>query len=258
MLQNQWDTSLYEGKHAFVWKYGEDLLQLLSAQPGESILDVGCGTGQLAAKIADAGAVVMGIDADVMMVEKARQNYPHLKFLVADARDFQVNEPFDAVFSNAALHWIPQANAVIRCIDRALKPGGRFVAEFGGKGNIHAIAEALYDVLRENGLQSPEQLNPWYFPSISEYATCLEQHGFEVRYAVLFDRPTILEDGDAGLANWIRMFGDRFLSGLSVEQHTRVIHNIEQRLKPVLYQNGRWSADYRRIRVVAVKNDRSA
>ncbi|MUG99540.1 methyltransferase domain-containing protein [Scytonema sp. UIC 10036] len=257
MLQNQWDTSLYEGKHAFVWKYGEELLQLLSAQPEEHILDVGCGTGQLTAKIADAGAIVMGIDADVMMVEKARQNYPQLKFLVADARDFQVNEPFDAVFSNATLHWIPEANAVIRCIYQALKPGGRFVAEFGGKGNIQAIAEAVYDVVRNIGLQSPEHLNPWYFPSISEYATCLEQQGFEVRYAVLFDRPTTLEDGDAGLANWIRMFGERFLSGLSVEQQSRVIHAVEQRLKPVLYQNGIWRADYRRIRVVAVKNDMS-
>ncbi|GAA6618292.1 class I SAM-dependent methyltransferase [Scytonema sp. NUACC26] len=255
MLQNQWDTSLYEGKHAFVWKHGEELLQLLSVQPKERILDLGCGTGHLTAKIADAGAIVMGIDADVMMVEKARQNYPHLKFLVADARDFQVNEPFDAVFSNATLHWIPDANAVIRCIARALKPGGRFVAEFGGKGNIQAIATALDDVVRENGLRSPEQLDPWYFPSISEYATCLEQHGFEVRYAVLFDRPTALEDGDAGLGNWIRMFGDRFLLGFSTEQQSRVIHQIEQRLKPVLYQNGIWRADYRRIRVVAVKKD---
>jgi trans-aconitate methyltransferase len=253
MLQNQWNTSLYEGKHAFVWKYGEELLQLLSVQPEERILDLGCGTGQLTAKIADAGARVMGIDADAMMVEKARQNYPHLQFSVADARNFQVNEPFDAVFSNATLHWIPDANAVIRCIYQALKPGGRFVAEFGGKGNVKAIATALNDIIGENGLRSPEQLNPWYFPSISEYATCLEQHGFEVLYAMLFDRPTILEDGDAGLGNWIRMFGDRFLSGLSVEQQSLVIHDVEQRLKPVLYQDGTWTADYRRIRVVAVK-----
>lgn len=253
MLQNKWDTALYEGKHAFVWQYGEESLQLLSVQPKERILDIGCGTGQLTAKIAEAGAVVMGIDADGMMVEKARQNYPQLQFALADAKDFQVDDPYDAVFSNATLHWIPEADAVVRCIYKSLKRGGRFVAEFGGKGNVKAITEALYNVLKENGIPSPEQFSPWYFPSISEYTTCLEQHGFEARYAVLFDRPTPLEDGDAGLENWIRMFGDRFLSGLSAEQQTRVIHGVKQRLKPVLYQNGRWTADYRRIRVVAIK-----
>ncbi|GAB1544772.1 class I SAM-dependent methyltransferase [Scytonema sp. NUACC21] len=253
MLQNKWDTALYEGKHAFVWQYGEEVLQLLSAQPKERILDIGCGTGQLTAKIAAAGAVVMGIDADAMMVEKARQNYPQLQFALADAKDFQVDDPYDAVFSNATLHWIPEADAVVRCIYKSLKRGGRFVAEFGGKGNVKAITEALYSVLKENGIPSPEQFSPWYFPSISEYTTYLEQHGFEARYAVLFDRPTPLEDGDAGLENWIRMFGACFLSGLSAEQQTRVIRGVEQRLKPVLYQNGRWTADYRRIRVVAIK-----
>ena len=254
MLQNQWDTTLYETKHSFVWQYGESLLELLSVQPGEHILDVGCGTGQLTAKIASSGATVVGIDADEKMVEKAKANYPHLQFLVANAQDFLLNSSFDAVFSNATLHWIKEPDKAIRCISQALKPGGRFVAEFGGQGNVKAITEQLFQVLRELGLKSGELSNPWYFPSIGDYATRLEQHGFDVTYAVLYNRPTPLEDADAGMANWIRMFANQFFSGLSLQQETNVIKAVEQRLQPTQYQDGTWFADYRRIRVVASKN----
>lgn len=249
MLENCWNTSLYESNHAFVWQFGEDLLKLLSPQPGERILDLGCGTGQLTEKIALAGSEVMGIDRDPEMIEKARHNYPHIQFAVADARNFQL-QPFDAVFSNAVLHWIPEPDAVIRCTKQALKPGGRFVAEFGGKGNIKAIATALESVLAASGYATPQRTSPWYFPSIGEYATVLEQQGFDVIYAVLFDRPTPLEHA-AGMANWIQMFASRFLTGLSEEQQTQVIQAVEQRLKPTLYRDGKWWADYRRIRVVA-------
>ncbi|MBW4576901.1 MAG: methyltransferase domain-containing protein [Aphanothece sp. CMT-3BRIN-NPC111] len=253
MLENRWDNALYESKHAFVWQYGEELLQLLSVQPGERILDLGCGTGQLTQKIALAGAEVMGIDQAPTMIEKAKANYPDIQFAVADAKSFQVDEPFDAIFSNAVLHWITEPDAVISCMREALKPKGRFVAEFGGQGNIKAIASALYSVLEASGYASPEKMSPWYFPSIGEYATRLEQQGFDVTYAVLFDRPTPLEDGDAGMANWISMFGSRFLSALSADEQTRVIQAIEHRLKPTLYRDGTWIADYRRIRLVAIK-----
>ena len=251
MLENCWNTTLYEGRHNFVWQYGENVLELLSPQPDERILDLGCGTGQLTEKIALAGAEVLGIDRAASMIEKARQNYPQLQFAVADARDFQVEQPFDAVFSNAVLHWIPEVDAVIRCIYQALKPGGRFVAEFGGKGNVKAIALALDRVLNTFGYASYDAA--WYFPSIGEYATCLEQQGFDVTHAVIFDRPTPLENGDAGIANWIRMFASRFLEGLSNAQQTQVIQAIEHDLKPTLYRDGKWWGDYRRIRIVAQK-----
>jgi len=253
MAKTCWDTTLYEGKHAFVWQYGEDLLQLLNAKAGERILDLGCGTGQLTEKIADSGAEVMGIDNAAPMIEKAKANYPHIQFAVADARDFQVEQSFDAVFSNAVLHWVNEPDSAIRCIWQALKPGGRFVAEFGGKGNIRAIASSLYTVLEANGCASPEKMSPWYFPSIGEYATRLEQQGFDVIYAVLFDRPTPLEDGDAGIANWIRMFAGGFLAEFPAAEQTRLIQTIEHRLKPTLYRDGTWIADYRRIRLVAIK-----
>jgi trans-aconitate 2-methyltransferase len=253
MPQNQWNTALYESKHSFVWEHAEDLLKLLSPRPGERILDLGCGTGQLTEKIAVTEAVTMGIDADTSMVEKARQNYPHLQFAVADAREFQVEQPFDAIFSNAVLHWIPESDAVIRCIYQALKPRGRFVAEFGGKGNVKAITQALFSVLEAFQLTSSITSIPWYFPSIGEYTSSLEKHGLEVIYAALLDRPTPLSDGDAGMANWIEMFASRFLLGLSAEEKTNVIQTVEERLKPTLYQDGTWIADYRRIRVVAFK-----
>ncbi|WP_026100399.1 class I SAM-dependent methyltransferase [Fortiea contorta] len=248
---NIWDTSLYQDKHAFVWQYGEELLQLLNPQRGELILDLGCGTGQLTEKIAQTGAEVIGIDSAPAMIEKARQNYPHLRFDVADATNFQIEQTLDAVFSNAVLHWVKEAEKAIACIHQALKPGGRFVAEFGGKGNVQAIAQALTSAIE--AIAPSPTLNPWYFPSIAEYATLLEHQGFDVIYAVLFPRPTPLADGDAGMANWIQMFASAFLAELSVDQQIQLIHNVENSLKPTLYQQGNWTADYRRIRIIALK-----
>src|SRR2546423_15463085 len=131
-----WDPGLYDGKHAFVWQYGASLVELLQPRPGERILDLGCGTGHLTAQLAAAGANVLGIDSDAAMIEQARKAYPALHFEQRDARDFHFDEPFDAVFSNAVLHWIKEPERVIVCLRRALKPGGRFVAEFGGRGNV--------------------------------------------------------------------------------------------------------------------------
>jgi trans-aconitate methyltransferase len=253
MSQNSWNSALYEEQHAFVWQYGESLLKLLAPKAGECILDLGCGTGQLTEKIAESGALVQGIDSSLSMIAKARENYPQLDFAVADARDFLVEQPLDAVFSNAVLHWIKEPDAAIDCVEKALKPGGRFVAEFGGKGNVGAIVGAILSVLSEIGCEKPESLNPWYFPSIGEYALLLENHGFDVSYAVLFDRPTPLEGGSAGMVNWIEMFAGGFLSGLSPEVRSRAIDRVEERLRPALYRDGNWSADYRRIRVFAVK-----
>ncbi len=247
-----WNSSLYQEKHAFVWYYGENLSKMLNPQPKERILDLGCGTGQLTAKIAEAGAEVIGIDSAPEMIEQAQQNYPNLKFQVADAKNFQLSQPVDAVFSNAVLHWIPQADEVISSIHESLKMGERFIAEFGGKGNIDSIAKALYAALEKIGVDAAD-LNPWYFPSIGEYASKLEKQGFEVTYSNLFFRPTLLQDKDAGLANWIKMFCVNFFQGLSEEEKIMVIQDVEKQLKPKLYQQGNWFADYRRIQVKAIK-----
>ena len=246
MSQNCWNANLYENKHSFVWQYGESLIELLSPKKGESILDLGCGTGQLAQQIALSGAEVVGIDYAPSMIEQAQKNYPDLKFSVADARNFDFPQLFDAVFSNAALHWVKEPEQVIKCIWQALKPGGRFVAEFGGKGNVQAIVEAL-----ESAIKISE--NPWYFPSIAEYTTLLEQQGFCVTYATLFERPTPLE-GEAGMANWIQMFGSHLLSEIPAEQQVEVVREIEHCLRSKLYRDGVWFVDYKRIRVMGIKS----
>lgn len=251
--KHRWDVTLYERRHSFVWKYGADLIELLSPKKGERILDLGCGTGHLTYQITASGAEVIGIDSDVAMIAQARENYPDLQFEVADGVHFDFAEPFDAVFSNASLHWIKEAGRVVACIWRALKPGGRFVAEFGGRGNVKAIVGAIYNAIEALGYPSKREFNPWYLPSVGEYATLLERQGFGVNYAAFFDRPTPLEGGDGGIHNWIDMFAGDFLIGIPVGKRTDVIQSVENQLRPNLYRDGTWFADYRRIRVFAVK-----
>jgi len=248
-----WNAGLYDAKHSFVWEYGGDLISLLAPKSGERILDIGCGTGHLTAKIAEAGAQVVGVDRQLSMIAAARQAYPDLRFEVADARELPFEAIFDAVFSNAALHWIHQPELVIRNIWKALQPRGRFVAELGGKGNVHKLKCAMDQALAE--LRGPgfEEINPWYFPSVSEYASLLETHGFVVRFITLFDRPTLLADGEAGLRNWITMFCAAYLEALQPESRESFLRRVENLLRPELFRNGQWCADYRRLRVVALK-----
>lgn len=252
MTINQWNADLYDRKHSFVAEYGADLLEILTPQSGELILDLGCGTGALTQQIADRGAQVLGVDSAASMIAQAQQNYPTLSFQVADATDLPFVEQFDAVFSNAVLHWVKPPETAIAHMWQALKPGGRLVVEFGGKGNIHAIATALEQSLKEMGYEHPQNLNPWYFPSISEYTTLLEQQGFEVRFAALFDRPTPLDGGD-GIQNWVKMFAQSFLQAVPVEQQETFLSHIAERTRSQLYRDGVWFADYRRIRAIAIK-----
>jgi trans-aconitate methyltransferase len=246
--RHQWDAQLYDDKHAFVWKHGAALLELLAPQSGERILDLGCGTGHLTAQIAGAGANVVGIDRAASMIEQARRAYPDLHFEVADGRAFAFPQPFDAVFSNAVLHWIKEPRAVIECVRQALKPGGRFVAEFGGRGNVQKIAAAVKNALHATG--SGEFETPWYYPSIGEYTPLLEQAGLEVTYAILFDRPTPLE-GEQGMRQWIEMFANTALAQVAPDKREVFFQQVERELRPELYWNDTWFADYRRLRIVA-------
>ncbi len=248
-----WNASLYDAKHAFVWKYGADLVSLLEPRVGDRILDIGCGTGHLTSQIADSGAQVVGVDRSPAMIAAARQAYPNLKFDVADARELPFQDEFDAVFSNAALHWIHEPELVIRNIWKALRPAGRFVAEFGGKGNVRKMQAALDQSLSQLRDAGQDKINPWYYPSISEYATLLERNGFEVRFITLFDRPTLLADGEAGLRNWITMFCSDYLEALDREARDLFLQKVEELLRADLFRNGEWWADYRRLRLVAVK-----
>jgi trans-aconitate 2-methyltransferase len=228
-----------------VFKHGEGVVELLNPKPGERILDLGCGSGQLTAKIAEAGAMVEGIDQSPDMIVQARANYPAIKFEVADAIAFTVDAPLDAVFSNAVLHWVKNASAAIECVYHALKPGGRFVLEMGGVGNTKALLGAVREVAGELDL-------PWFYPTIGEYSALLERAGFEVRYATLFDRPTVVE-GENGLDDWLVMFGGKMFAGISEERKREIRTEVADRLRPLFFRDGNWTIDYRRLRVVAVR-----
>jgi trans-aconitate methyltransferase len=249
--RTSWDAELYEAQHAFVWKFGAGLIEILDPKPGERILDVGCGTGQLTNEIADRGADVLGVDASPEMIGQARQNYPRLRFSLQDAAAMTFNSQFDAVFSNAALHWMLNAAAVADSMARALRTGGRLVLEMGGRGNIRYIYEAVESAFREHS-NAPLPARPTYFPSLSEYTTVLEAHGFEVRYAVLFDRPTPLE-GEQGMAQWIKQFCAFCLNELPPQSRQSAVNRAVEQLRPQLYKQGQWTADYRRLRISAIK-----
>jgi trans-aconitate methyltransferase len=252
--EKEWDASLYDDKHSFVWKYGEEVIELLAPRAGERILDLGCGTGHLTNKIAASGASVVGIDISNDMIGQARTLYPDLQFELGDAVSFQFDEPFDGVFSNAALHWVEEQDQVTDCIKAALKPGGRFVAEFGGKKNTQAIKDGLYQAMEESGFSITQGVKFRFFPSIGEYATLLETHGLTVTYARYFERPTPLEGGESGLRGWLEMFANNVLDSVPGEKRGEVIRLTENRLRPALHRDGRWFADYRRIRIVATRD----
>jgi trans-aconitate methyltransferase len=245
---DKWDSSLYDDRHSFVWKKAGDLVELLAPKPGERILDLGCGTGHLTAQITALGAVTTGLDASLSMIAQARQNYPKLKFVLGDASEFRFDEPFDAVFSNAALHWIPEAGRVIASVAQALKPGGRFALEMGGKGNIARIVKVLTEVLREAGC-TPR--NPWYFPSAGEYAALLEQRGFEVEALWTIERWSKLDHPEKGLREWLEMFAGVWFEEVPEKERESAVAEIESRLRPQLWRDGAWWADYRRLRLMA-------
>jgi len=242
-----WDVERYEAGYSFVWNYGAGVIELLAPQPGERILDLGCGAGQLTHEIAGRGAHVVGLDSSASMIAQARIHYPDIQFVLANAVDFKLDEPVDAVFSNAALHWVKDAGAAVECVRRALRPGGRFVAEFGGRDNIREILAAVQAMLGADR-------NPWYFPSVGEYATVLESKGFRVTQAFHFDRLTELTASD-GMAGWLQMFGGPLFQGLDAASRREALNRIVERLRPVLCRDGTWYADYRRLRVVAVRED---
>jgi len=243
-----WNADLYNASHSFVWKFGAQLIELLAPKAGERILDLGCGTGALTAQIAAAGAEVVGIDSSPAMIDQARRSFPDLIFHVADARTFAVEGQFDAIFSNAVLHWVKQPEQAIARIRAALKAGGRFVAEFGGKGNTQKMVAALQRQAAAFGVT--DYVIPWYYPGIAEYTGILENHGFEVTFATLFERPTPLE-GEAGLRRWFEMFGGSLLDRLTPADREACLSALETDLRPKLYRDETWVADYRRLRVVA-------
>lgn len=250
--KDNWNANLYDKKHSFVSKYGDELIELLVPKKGERILDLGCGTGDLAKRLDDLNVVVVGVDKSNNMVFQAINKYPTIKFLVRDATELEFDNEFDAVFSNATLHWVKPPKQALSCIYKSLKNGGRFIAEFGGKGNVQIITDEIINHLKEVRSDYNLEKFPWYYPSIGEYTALMEEVGFRVTFAQHFDRPTQL-DGDNGLKNWIEMFCGQMFEGTEIDKKDHIITKVENNLKRILYKEGNWIADYKRIRVIGVK-----
>lgn len=249
-----WQAGLYDERLGYVAEYGKDVVELLSPKPGERILDLGCGTGDLTQEISKSGAEVLGMDLAEPMIHQARNKYPHLNFRVGNAEHFELESPVDAVFSNAALHWMKDGQSAASSVWNALKPGGRFVAEFGGKGNVAAIVQSLGTILEQDYGIDAGSLNPWYFPSLGEYSALLEELGFRIAYAAHFDRPTKLGAGEDGLIHWLNGFAaGPFLAGFEEAEKVHVLQKVAKLAKTELFRDGEWYADYVRLRIVAVK-----
>lgn len=249
----KWNARLYDDKHAFVYKYGEDLVEDLAPRAGERILDLGCGTGYLTHLIAQKGATVTGIDNSATMIEMADNMYPGLNFQVSSATDFHFDEPFDAIFSNAVLHWVLDKESAIDCIYRNLRPGGRLVMEMGGKGNVEEILVTTRKVLTRHGFYSNAATQLWYFPSVGEYTTLLEKRGFRIKHAAHFDRHTELKDTDHGIKDWLRMFANAFFRNIPESQLDNMLDEIQEAVKSTHYRSQKWYGNYKRLRIEAIR-----
>jgi len=246
----EWSSDRYAENARFVSDLGQAVLELLNPRPGERILDLGCGDGALTAKIVAAGAEVVGVDASADMVSAAKRR--GLDARVMDAHNLGFNFEFDAVFSNAAMHWMKHdPDAVIQGGHRALKPGGRFAAEMGGHGCVAAITVALCATLERYGVPNPASLIPWYFPTLDAYRERLDRAGFDVKYIALIPRPTPLPTGMRG---WLETFAIPFTKSVSEEKRPAFLDEVTERLRPALCDDkGKWTADYMRLRFLARK-----
>ncbi len=241
-----WNAETYARNARFVSDLGAPLLEMLAPAAGQRILDLGCGDGALTEKIAASGAEVVGLDASASQVEAAQGR--GLEAHVGDATKLGFSNEFDAVFSNAAMHWMKPPEAVVAGIARALKPGGRLVAEFGGAGNVARIETALMQALQRRGFDAAAA-NPWYFPGTEAYAALLAGQGFKVDSIALIPRPTPLA---AGLAGWLETFSEPFTGLLEPDRRAEFLAEVTEIVRPELCDaEGNWGADYVRLRLAA-------
>lgn len=248
MSQQNWNAAEYIKHASFVPTMANDVVGLLNPKEGEVILDVGCGDGELTLKFQEKGCSVVGIDYSPSMIESAKSR--GIEAYVMDGHDITYRNKFDAVFSNAALHWLTEPEKAIKGAYLALKENGRFVAEFGGKGNISALLKAMQEIFEENTDFGQFQM-PWFFPSVEEYQGLLEQAGFHVKYIELIPRQTPLK---SGVEKWLEIFAEGITSHLSQEQKSVFLGSVKDKLLPILYteQSG-WVSDYVRLRFEATK-----
>jgi trans-aconitate methyltransferase len=247
-MKQTWNAETYNRNARFVSDLGMPVVELLDPIPGERILDLGCGDGVLTKKLQDIGCNVIGIDSSPELVQAAATL--GLNVMTIDATEINFTAEFDAVFSNAVLHWIKDSDRVIRNVFEALLPGGRFVAECGGHKCIATIQEALIAELEKRGYDG-WAVNPWYFPTALEYGGQLSRVGFDVSYIEVIPRPTRLP-GD--MTDFLETFARSFIAALAPEDRKAYIDDVRARLKPLLCaEDGSWIADYTRLRFEAHK-----
>ncbi len=244
--EQRWKVDNYQQHTGFVPVLGAPVLELLAPRSGERILDLGCGDGALTEKLHAAGAEVIGVDASEAMIEGAKGRGLDARLMDGAALDF--DQTFDAVFSNAALHWMLDPDEVIKGVHRALKPGGRFVGEFGGHGNVAAITVAILAVLEKRGINGAS-ISPWYFPTTTAYRARLEARGFEVQSIELIPRPTPLPTDMEG---WLDTMAGPFFAALEPDDRAAALSETVNLLQPCLRDDqGNWTADYVRLRFEA-------
>jgi trans-aconitate methyltransferase len=250
MPKQNWNAEQYQKDASFVSQLGNSVLELLAPQPGEKILDLGCGDGELTLQIQNYQNYycdVLGIDSSANMIELAKQKGLNAQVLAAENLNYRAK--FDAVFTNAVLHWVTDIDEVVNRIYTTLKPEGRFVGEFGGQGNIQSLVNAMSATFQEFKTFGKFN-NPWYFPSVEEFSTVLEQAGFTVEYVELIPRPTPLK---SGINSWLEIFANGITDCLTPEQKSQFIAKVAKKLKPLIYSDTEgWIADYVRIRFKAI------
>ncbi len=244
---NEWNANKYN-KHAdFVSALGLPVADLLAPKKNEIILDLGCGDGTLAVEIERSGANVIAVDLSTDMVQKSKLK--GMETYVMSATQLEFEDKFDAVFSNAVLHWVKDSEEAVKNIYKVLKVGSRLVAEFGGYGNVHHIVEAMREVFSKHS-EYGTFANPWFFPTVETYTNILESQGFEVEYIELIPRPTPIDD----IAHWLVIFTNGITEHLSESQKSRFRHEVREILKEKIYSKEEgWVADYVRLRVKAIK-----
>ncbi len=245
-----WHPDVYEKNARFVAELGQPVVDLLGPRRGERVLDLGCGDGVLTARLVELGCDVVGADSSAALVDAARARGLDVRLKDGHALDF--GPEFDAVFSNAALHWMKGADRVLAGVYRALRPGGRFVGEFGGSGCVETIHAALIAGLDRRGFDG-RAASPWYFPTTEDYGQKLAAAGFDVSYIALIPRPTPLP-GD--ILGWLETFSESFTRGLPVEERASYLDEVRVQVMPRLCDaQGTWTADYVRLRFAATKNE---
>jgi SAM-dependent methyltransferase len=246
-----WDPDAYARNARFVSDLGAPVLELLAPRAGERILDLGCGDGALTKKLADLGCDVVGVDSSAPQIEAARRL--GLDARVVDGERLTFDAEFDAVFSNAAIHWMHPPDDVVAGVWRALKPGGRFVGEFGGHGCVETVKRALIAALARRGIDG-DALNPWYFPTVEDYRARLERRGFAVKYIALIPRPTPLPGEING---WLETFAQSFMAPVAASDRAAFLDEVREVLRPDLCDStSKWFADYVRLRFATEKPGR--